>query len=135
MKRTDPDFVDTDAPKRTRLAPPDFSGVEPVLLDSTLSAPTLSTRGCNPVSLYKRLNLIEEGSYGLVYRAQHLPSSDIVAMKKIKFEKNSPGFPVTALREINSLLAMDHPNIVRYREVVVGKTHREYVFTLCFFFF
>jgi serine/threonine protein kinase len=125
MKRTNFETVDTQSPKCPRLAPPEAPTVAPVLLDSTLSAPSLSTRGCNPANLYQRLNLIEEGSYGLVYRAQHLPSSEIVAMKKIKFEKNSPGFPITALREISSLLALDHPNIVRYREVVVGKTHRE----------
>lgn len=136
MKPTDFDTVDTQSPKRRRLGPHETpTKAAPVLLDSTLSAPTLSTRGCNPATLYQMLNLIEEGSYGLVYRAQHLPSSDIVAMKKIKFEKNSPGFPVTALREITSLLTLDHPNIVRYREVVVGKTHREYVCKFWFFFF
>ena len=31
------------------------------------------------------------------------------------------GFPITALRETNVLLALRHPNIVRVREMVVGK--------------
>ena len=32
------------------------------------------------------------------------------------------GFPVTALREINILLALQHPNIIRVREMVVGSS-------------
>lgn len=32
------------------------------------------------------------------------------------------GFPVTALREMNILLALQHPNIIAVREVVVGNT-------------
>lgn len=35
-------------------------------------------------------------------------------------EKEKEGFPITALREINTLLKGQHPNIVTVREIVVG---------------
>lgn len=35
-------------------------------------------------------------------------------------EKEKEGFPITSLREINTLLKGQHPNIVTVREIVVG---------------
>jgi len=35
-------------------------------------------------------------------------------------EKEKEGFPITSLREINTLLKAQHPNIVTVREIVVG---------------
>lgn len=93
-----------------------------VLLSSRNSPSLVSS---NSVDRYKRLNLIEEGSYGIVYRAEDLATGDIVALKKMKFDEKSPGFPVTSLREINALKDLNHPNILTCREVVVGPTHRE----------
>ncbi len=44
-------------------------------------------------------------------------------MVQVKLGAASPeGFPVTALREVNTLLALKHPNIVRVREMVVGSS-------------
>ena len=39
----------------------------------------------------------------------------IVALKKLKMEKEREGFPITSLREINMLLKSEHPNIVHVR--------------------
>eukprot|EP00941_MAST-03F_sp_MAST-3F-sp1_P005057 g5057.t1 len=74
------------------------------------------------VECYERLNKIQEGTYGVVYRARDKASGDIVALKQVKMGKNvdREGFPITALREINVLLALRHRNIVRVREMVVG---------------
>lgn len=94
-----------------------------MILLTSRSAPSLNP--ARKVDSYKKLNLIEEGSYGIVYRAAEIATGDIVALKKIKFEEKSPGFPVTSLREINSLKELNHPNILSCREVVVGPTHRE----------
>jgi cell division cycle 2-like protein len=51
-------------------------------------------------------------------------TGDVVALKQVKMGRGSgpsrDGFPITALREINVLLALRHPNIVRAREMVVG---------------
>lgn len=71
---------------------------------------------------FERLNHIEEGSYGFVSRAKEVATGDIVAIKKLKMEgSNQYGFPVTALREIQTLnAARGHKHIVDLREVVVG---------------
>jgi len=74
------------------------------------------------VYCYERLNQIEEGSYGVVFRARDRKTGDIVALKKLKLEEEKHGFPITALREINALMSCRHENVVRIREVVVGDT-------------
>jgi hypothetical protein len=47
------------------------------------------TEGCRSVDCYQRLNEIEEGSYGVVYRAKDTETGEIFALKKIKLEKES----------------------------------------------
>ncbi|KAJ7785986.1 Pkinase-domain-containing protein [Mycena metata] len=74
------------------------------------------------VYCYERLNQIEEGSYGVVFRARDKQTGDIVALKKLKLDEEKNGFPITALREINALMACRHENVVGVREVVVGDT-------------
>ncbi|KAM0789457.1 hypothetical protein ACM66B_000279 [Microbotryomycetes sp. NB124-2] len=79
-------------------------------------------QSCRSVYNYERLNEIEEGSYGIVFRARCKTTSDIVALKKIKMDKEKNGFPITSLREIQTLMVCNHDNIVRVREIVVGDT-------------
>lgn len=40
---------------------------------------------------------------------------EIVALKRLKMEKEKEGFPITSLREINTLLKVQHENIVTVR--------------------
>ncbi|XP_067613508.1 serine/threonine-protein kinase PITSLRE isoform X2 [Eurosta solidaginis] len=77
-------------------------------------------QGCRSVEEFQCLNRIEEGTYGVVYRAKDKRTSEIVALKRLKMEKEKEGFPITSLREINTLLKGQHPNIVTVREIVVG---------------
>jgi cell division cycle 2-like protein len=79
------------------------------------------------VYCYERLNQIEEGSYGVVFRAREKVTGDIVALKKLKLDEEKQGFPITALREINALMSCRHENVVGIREVVVGDTLTQYV--------
>lgn len=76
--------------------------------------------GCRNVEEFSWLNRIEEGTYGVVYRARDKRTDEIVALKRLKMEKEREGFPITSLREINTLLKAQHPNIVTVREIVVG---------------
>ncbi|KAG8365936.1 hypothetical protein BUALT_Bualt17G0023800 [Buddleja alternifolia] len=77
-------------------------------------------RGCRSVDEFDRLNKIDEGTYGVVFRAKDKKTGEIVALKKVKMEKEREGFPLTSLREINILLSFHHPFIVDVKEVVVG---------------
>ncbi|KAK4283483.1 hypothetical protein QN277_000429 [Acacia crassicarpa] len=77
-------------------------------------------QGCRSVDEFERLNKIDEGTYGVVYRAKDKKTGEIVALKKVKMEKEKEGFPLTSLREINVLLSFHHPSIVDVKEVVVG---------------
>ncbi|KAB7502471.1 Cyclin-dependent kinase 11B [Armadillidium nasatum] len=76
--------------------------------------------GCRSVDEFECLNRIEEGTYGVVYRAREKSTNEIVALKRLKMEKEKEGFPITSLREVNTLLKGQHDNIVTVREIVVG---------------
>nr|XP_019708390.1 cyclin-dependent kinase G-2 isoform X2 [Elaeis guineensis]XP_019708391.1 cyclin-dependent kinase G-2 isoform X2 [Elaeis guineensis]XP_029122387.1 cyclin-dependent kinase G-2 isoform X2 [Elaeis guineensis] len=79
-------------------------------------------QGCRSVDEFERLNKIDEGTYGVVYRAKDKKTGEVVALKKVKMEKEREGFPLTSLREINILLSFHHPSIVDVKEVVVGSS-------------
>jgi len=66
--------------------------------------------------------IVGSGTFGVVYKAVDKtdPALPSVALKKIKMERESQGFPVTAIREIKLLTLMsNHPNVVNLREIVV----------------
>lgn len=77
-------------------------------------------QGCRFLSNYEFLNKIEEGTYGEVFRAKDRKTKEIVALKRLKMENEKYGFPITSLREVNTLMKAQHENIVTVREVVVG---------------
>jgi cell division cycle 2-like protein len=79
-------------------------------------------QGCRSIDEFERINTINEGTYGVVFRVRDKKTGEIVALKKVKVdkEKGREGFPLTSLREINILLSFDHPSIVDVKEVVVG---------------
>lgn len=108
--------------KRRRLSnepetQPDFTDQKPV---SLLRFPAPEWGPCRHVDNFERLNHIEEGSYGLVSRAKELATGEIVALKRLKMENCHDGFPITGLREIQTLLESRHTNVVHLREVVMG---------------
>ena len=83
---------------------------------------------CRSVYNYTRLNHIEEGTYGVVFRARCNDSGGIYALKKLKLEEEKQGFPITSLREVMALMeAGGHENVVGIREIVVGDTLNQYV--------
>ena len=79
-----------------------------------------SIYGCRSVEEFHCLNKIEEGTYGVVFRARDKKTNEIVALKRLKMEREKEGFPITSLREINTLLISQHQNVVHVREIVVG---------------
>lgn len=87
-----------------------------------MSSPVHRDIPCRSVDCYQRLNYIDEGTYGLVFRARDIATGEIYALKHVKSDHDKQGFPVTALREISTLFTVSHPNIVNLREVVVTST-------------
>lgn len=114
---------DVERPAKRR-KPSDEGHETPVTNNGTnfklLEFPTSRFGPCRDVELYELLNNIEEGSYGMVSRARTKTTGEVVALKRLKMEHTNDGFPVTGLREIQTLMASRHPNIVNLREVVTG---------------
>ncbi|KAM9375818.1 cyclin-dependent kinase 10 isoform 1-T1 [Pholidichthys leucotaenia] len=99
---------------------------EPIMLKSvrdrkTFTVPPSDRFGsCRSVREFEKLNRIGEGTYGIVYRARDTKSDEIVALKKVRMDKEKDGVPISSLREITLLLRLRHSNIVELKEVVVG---------------
>jgi cell division cycle 2-like protein len=91
---------------------------------SYIAANTSRKPPCRSVECYERLNFIDQGTYGFVFRARCKQTNEVYALKQIKLsaEAGRSGFPITAFREINILLALRHENIIQVREMVVGST-------------
>ncbi|KAJ6643906.1 Cyclin-dependent kinase 10 [Pseudolycoriella hygida] len=77
---------------------------------------------CRLVTEFEKLNRIGEGTYGIVYRARDTSNDEIVALKKVRMDQERDGLPVSGLREIHILMKCSHENIVRMKEVVVGRS-------------
>lgn len=111
--------------------PPGPNGVTAIEAPSTAAAGAAAEDqhnplwfGCRSVNHFQWLDRLQEGTFGVVYKAKNKKTGELVALKKVKMtDKTSrdDGFPITALRETNVLLALQHPNIVAVREMVVGK--------------
>lgn len=87
--------------------------------------PQLSEEFKNSDSVYYRKpgneSVVGSGTYGKVFKAIHVYTKSLVALKKIRMEGERDGFPVTAVREIKLLQSLKHPNIVNLQEVMVEK--------------
>lgn len=76
---------------------------------------------------YMKLDKLGEGTYATVYRAQHISTSSIVALKEIRLNPEE-GAPSTAIREISLMKELRHPNIVELLDVM----HTDKTLTLVF---
>ncbi len=72
---------------------------------------------------YVILRVLGEGTFGRVYLARHLPTSALVALKKVRIKRAEEGLPKVLMREIQALekLAAESTSrlsrhIVRLRE-------------------
>ncbi|CAK3838745.1 CTD kinase subunit alpha [Lecanosticta acicola] len=87
--------------------------------------PQLSDEFKQSESVYYRKtgneSVVGSGTYGKVYKAVHVYTGGMVALKKIRMEGERDGFPVTAIREIKLLQSLDHINVVPLLEVMVER--------------
>lgn len=77
------------------------------------------------VNAFEKRKQVGKGTYGSVYLGADKVTGDIVALKRINTEQEENGFPITALREVKILKALNHPNIVVLREIVTSKDQGE----------
>jgi serine/threonine protein kinase len=56
-----------------------------------------------------------------VFVGAHKQTGEIVALKRINTEQEENGFPITAIREVKILKALNHVNIVNLKEIVTSK--------------
>ena len=77
---------------------------------------------------YELLNLIGEGTYGLVFKARNRNTGQQVAIKKFKEKDDDEYVRKTALREIRILKQLRHDHIVFLIEVFRHDNHIFLVF-------
>ena len=67
----------------------------------------------------------------MVFKAKNTENGEIVALKKIKLEKEDDGVPSTAIREISLLKGIKHPNVVELKEVIYQEDNLYLIFEYC----
>jgi serine/threonine protein kinase len=66
---------------------------------------------------YEKLEKLGEGTFGVVHKARHVDTGEVVALKKMRLEGEEDGVPATALREIAILRELRHVNIIELQHV------------------
>jgi len=70
---------------------------------------------------YERIGKLGEGTYGIVYKARHVLTGEVCALKQIRLDQEEEGVPSTAIREVALLKDLHrqagHPNIVKLLDV------------------
>ncbi|KAI8906775.1 kinase-like domain-containing protein [Gorgonomyces haynaldii] len=75
---------------------------------------------CKHIDEFQKVRRIGEGTYGIVYKAQHKETKQIVALKRLRTDLDSEGFSLSSLREISLLKRLDHESIVKCYDIIVG---------------
>lgn len=75
------------------------------------------------VEEFEKISKIGQGSYGAVYKVRKRTTRDIVALKRVKINRNTlsgvdEGIPSSSLREIAALKNLKHPNILELQEII-----------------
>ncbi len=95
----------------------------------------LSLPGCRSFSCFERLNFIDEGTYGEVFRARERATGEVFAVKRLKMTAlegtQATGFPIHTLREITFLLSASHENLVGAREVLTNDDMEVFIVMEC----
>ncbi|KAF7187081.1 CTD kinase subunit alpha [Pseudocercospora fuligena] len=112
-------------PALPKKPPPPATRKEVVRKKRMKPKPELSEEFKQSDSVYFRKtgneSVVGSGTYGKVYKAIHVYTGGMVALKKIRMEGERDGFPVTAIREIKLLQSLNHINVVPLLEVMVER--------------
>ncbi|CAI0390732.1 unnamed protein product [Linum tenue] len=96
---------------------------------SASSIPESVTRE-DPTTKYELLNELGKGSYGAVYKARDLRTSELVAIKVISLSEGEEGYEEIR-GEIEMLQQCSHPNVVRYLGSYQGEEYLWIVMEYC----
>ncbi|CAI2385506.1 unnamed protein product [Moneuplotes crassus] len=80
---------------------------------------------------YEVLGIVNEGAYGIVYKAKNKENGDVVAIKKFKETDEDDIVKKTTLREVKVLRMIKHPNVVQLKEAFKRKGRLFLVFEYC----
>lgn len=67
---------------------------------------------------YRKDMKLGEGTYGCVFHATYLPTNEQVVLKLVRMEQEEDGIPPSSVREVCILKSLNHPNILKLREVI-----------------
>lgn len=70
---------------------------------------------------YEVIGIVNEGAYGIVYKAKNKETNEYVAIKKFKETDEDEIVRKTTLREVKVLRMIKHPNVVQLREAFKRK--------------
>lgn len=70
---------------------------------------------------YTKIQQVGQGTYGSVFMGKDKVTHEVVALKRINTKQEENGFPITALREVKILKALDSDHIVKLKEIVTSK--------------
>lgn len=76
---------------------------------------------------YKVIKELGDGTYGSVWKALNQQTNEIVAIKKMK-RKYYFWEECMNLREVKSLLKLNHPNIIKLKEVIRENNELFFIF-------
>ncbi|XP_068327175.1 serine/threonine-protein kinase 1-like [Pyrus communis] len=96
---------------------------------SSSSIPDSVTRE-DPTVKYELLNELGKGSYGAVYKARDIKTSELVAIKVISLSQGEEGYEEIC-GEIEMLQQCNHPNVVRYLGSYQGEEYLWIVMEYC----
>uniref|UniRef100_A0A7S1YYY6 Cyclin-dependent kinase 2 homolog n=1 Tax=Ditylum brightwellii TaxID=49249 RepID=A0A7S1YYY6_9STRA len=73
------------------------------------------------VTAFEKKHQVGEGTFGSVFLGVDKKTGEMVALKRINTKQEENGFPITAIREVKILKALNHKNIVDLKEIVTSK--------------
>ena len=82
------------------------------------SFPIKKRGGFEDLNSFKIIELVGEGTYGTVFKAIHVDTGQLVALKKVRTDNEKEGFPITAVREIKILNLLHHDNVIELLGII-----------------
>lgn len=131
--KTAVDSYSTDVQKAAesfRKEPGSLPRRKPDVRDRTSSPLQENVAFEDPSLKYELLNELGKGSYGAVYKARDLVTSELVAVKVISLTEGEEGYEEIR-GEIGMLQQCNHPNVVRYLGSFQGEDYLWIVMEYC----